>query len=443
MKVIIAGGVAAGMSAASKIKRMKPDAEVKVFEKRGFFSYGACGLPYYIGGGSGDYRTLIARSPEQIEAAGIKAFLHHRVETVDTRRNTVLVEDICAKTQFWEPYDALLIATGAEALMPPAPGIEIPGVHTLKSLEDGIFLREIAREQRIKNVVLIGGGAIGVEAAEAFRRLSKSVRLIEAGAQILPSFDSEIAAAARNELERSGVAVQLEERALSFEGRHWVEKVITDKGTYPADLVILSIGIRPATGFLAGSGIDLAPNGAVITDREMRSSRPGIYAAGDCALTYHRVLGKNVYIALGTVANKCGRIAGENICGAGHQFEGALGSAAIKIFTLEFARCGINEKEGAANNVEYKTVTVNAPDHAGYYPGAAGLTIKLLYGVPAGKILGVQLYGEKGAALRADIFAAAIHGGMKAQELGMTDLVYAPPFSTVWDAVQIACNAAK
>jgi NADPH-dependent 2,4-dienoyl-CoA reductase/sulfur reductase-like enzyme len=443
MKVVIAGGVAAGISAASKIKRIDPKADVLIFEKRGFLSYGACGIPYYIGGDSDDYRTLIARSREQIEATGIKTFLHHQIEKVDTNKNAVLVRDIPGNRQFWESYDSLMIAVGAEAVILPIPGIDIPGVHTMKTLEDGIFLREIAKDRRIQNVVIVGGGAIGVEAAEAFRRLSKSVRLIEAGNQLLPVFDTEIAAAAQKEMERSGVSVHLGEKAQSFKGAVWVKTVVTDKGSYPADLVIVNVGVRPSTGFLADSGIELAGNGAVVTNRIMGTSKSNVYAAGDCALSYHRVLEKNVYIALGTVANKCGRVAGENICGGKRQFEGVLGTAGLKVFGLEFARCGISEKEGSANKLEYKTVTVQAADHARYYPGATALTIKVVYNGSTGKLLGAQLYGEKGAALRIDVFAAAIQGGLRAWELGMTDLVYAPPFSTVWDALQIACNAAK
>ncbi len=219
--------------------------------------------------------------------------------------------------------------------------------------------------------------------------------------------------------------------------------VVTDKGSYQADLVIMAVGIKPNTQFLENTGMLMAENGAIVVDRQMRTSIPNIYSAGDCAQVYHRGMKENVYLPLGTVANKCGRIAGENILGAHESFVGALGSAGIKVCNLEFGRTGLGEADAKKLGLNYKTVIVESYDHPKYYPNATVIKIKLVYETGTKKLLGAQAAGEKGAVLRVDMFAIAIHNGMTTDELGMTDLIYAPPFAGVWDAVHIACNLAK
>lgn len=443
MKVIIIGGIAAGMSAASKISRIDPAAEVVVYEKYGFLSYGACGLPYYVGGFNDDYRRMIARTQEEFDTMGVKTHLHHEVTAVDFNAKTVRVKDLDRGQEFEDSYDKLMIAVGASSVVPPFPGRELMGVHILKTMEDGIFLKELAKQPEIRNVVIIGGGYIGIECVDAFLNLGKNVRLIEAAPRILTPFDEEMAQMATEELLSHGAVLCLDEKVKGFHGEGYVRQVETDRGVYPADLVIVAVGVRPATGFLKDSGIKMAQNGAILVDRQLRTSVPGVYAAGDCILVYNKETGQDQFLALGTVANKCGRIAGANICGAHDEFTGALGSAAIKVMDLEMGRTGVGEAEAQRMGYDYKTILVKAYDHPAYYPDPTPITIKLIYEKGTRRLLGAQACGRKGAVMRIDVFAVAIHNGMTTEELGMTDLIYAPPFAGVWDAVQIACNAAK
>ena len=443
MKVIVIGGVAAGMSAASKIARTDKSAEVVVYEKGGFLSYGACGLPYYVGNFNDDYRRMIARTQEQFTKAGIKTHLHHEVVKVDTEKKQVLVKDIKNGSFFTDSYDKLMISTGASSVVPPFPGTELMGVHVLKTLEDGIFLKEFAAMPEVRNVTIVGGGYIGVECAEAFLNIGKHVRMIEAASRILTPFDTEFSDIAAKELENHGVKLHIGEKVKGFKGSGKVSQVETDKGTYDTDLVIIAVGVRPNTAFLKDTGIRTAKNGAIIVDREMKSSVEDIYAAGDCALVYNKVMEEDSFLALGTVANKCGRIAGGNITGGHQKFVGALGSAAIKVCDIEMGRTGMGEADAKRLGVKYKTVIAEANDHPAYYPNPTPVTIKLIYEEGTRRLLGAQACGKKGAVMRIDVFAVAIHAGMSTDELGMVDLVYAPPFAGVWDAVHIASNLAK
>lgn len=443
MKVIIIGGVAAGMSAASKISRVDKSAEIVVYEKGGFLSYGACGLPYYVGNFNDDYRRMIARTQEQFAKSGIKTNLFHEVVKVDIEKKQVFVKDINSGNMFIDNYDKLMISTGAASVMPPFPGVEKMGIHLLKTLEDGIFLKEYANMPNIKNLTIVGGGYIGVECAEAFLNLGKNVRLIEAADRLLTPFDEEFSAIALEELKKHGVEVHLSEKVKGFIGNEKVSKIETDKSTYDTDLVIVAVGVRPSTSFLKDTGIRMAKNGAIIVDRELKTSVQDIYAAGDCVLVYNEAIQEDMFLALGTVANKCGRIAGENIAGGHVKFIGALGSAAIKVCDIEIGRTGLGEADAKRLGKKYKTVIVQANDHPAYYPNPTPITIKLIYEEGTRKLLGACACGQKGAVLRIDVFAVAIHAGMTTDELGMTDLVYAPPFAGVWDAIHIACNVAK
>lgn len=443
MKLLVIGGVAAGMSAASKLRRMNKDAQIVVYEKGSFLSYGACGLPYYVSGENDDYTKMIARTKEQFEQMGMEIFLQHEVVKVVPEKKQVLVKDIVNNKLFIDTYDKLMISTGTIPLIPPFPGRELSKIHVLKTLEDGIRLKQVAEEPSIQDVVIVGGGYIGIEVVEAMLRLGKRVRVIELSDRILRTFDEELTDLAEKELLEHGVQLNLGEKVEGFIGHESVEAVQTDKGTYPADLVLLSIGVKPATKFLDGSGIHLAANGAVMIDREMRTNVVDVYSAGDCAQVYHKVMEENTFIPLGTNANKCGRIAGGNIAGQHQKYVGTLGSAAIKVCNLEMGRTGLSEVEAKQLAIDYTTVFVQSADHPGYYPNQTPIWIKLICEKRTRRILGAQAIGNKGAVLRIDVFAVAIHANMTADDLGMTDLVYAPPFAGVWDAVHIACNAVK
>lgn len=443
MKVIIVGGVAAGMSAASKIKRLDKSTEVIVYEKGGFLSYGACGLPYYVGGFNDDHTKMIARTQEQFADAGIVTHLHHEVIKVVPEEKRVLVRNHDTGEVFIDTYDKLMIGTGAAAINPPIKGIEKEGVYQLKTLDDGLALKAVAEDPNVKNIVIVGGGYIGIEVVDAFLNLGKTITCVEFEDRILTAFDAEISQHAEEEIIKHGVVLKTGERVIEIKGDGKVSSVITDQGEYKADLVILSVGVRPSTEFLKETGMHLAKNGAIVVDREMRTSIPDIWAAGDCALVYSRNMEENIFLPLGTVANKCGRMAGENIMGAHNKFIGALSSAALKVCDIEMGRTGMGEADAKRLGKNYKTVIVTAYDHPAYYPGRTPITIKLIYEVGTKKIFGAQTVGIKGAVMRVNMFALAIHNNMTTDELGMTDFVYAPPFAGVWDAVHIAANAAK
>lgn len=441
MKFVVIGGNAAGMSAASRVKRRAPEWEVVVLEKTREVSYGACGLPYYVAGLNDDIDLIRIRSVETFEKSGVQVRLGCDVQSVDYEKKQVSYLDpqgmVCQ-----EPYDKLLIATGASPKVPPIPGIRKKGIYPLKTLEDAQRLKD-AIVGKPQNVVIVGGGYIGLELAEAcLLRHVPNIRIIEALDRILNVFDPEFSQAAREELESHGVSVHTGERVVSFEGEERVSRIVTDKGSYDADLVILSIGISPNTRFL-GDAVEKLPNGAIVTNPAMETSVPDVYAAGDCATVWHKLLERPMMIALGTNANKQGRLAGDSVLGKPVEFKRALGTSMLRCMGMEFAKTGLGQTESEANGIPYKTATVQARSHARYYPDPKPLTVKLCYRPEDHVLLGAQVMGAQDAAWRIDVFACAIDQGMTTQELGFLDLGYAPPFASVWDAVAIAANASK
>lgn len=443
MKVIVIGGDAAGMSAASKLKRTKKDSEITVYEKGRYLSYAACGLPYYVNYPEMTADSLIQRTKPQFEAAGIMPLLYHEVFKVLPAEKKVMVRNLQTGEEFEDSYDKLMIATGARPILPSAPGVDMEGVSILRTVDDAVALRNRVLGGEVKQVAIIGGGYIGVEAAETMSSAGLQVRVIQRPNVLVKNFDPEISEFARKELERLGVQLNFLESLKAVEGEGRAQRVVTDKGSYPADLVLLASGVAPATDFLKDSGIVLGEKGAVKVDREMRTNFPDIYAAGDCAEVYHMVKEQNAYIALATNANKCGRIAGENLAGGHVAFAGTLGSAAVKVGEIELGRTGLSESEAKSMGFDYATVMVKAYDIPHYYPGASPVWFKMIYEKNTKRILGAQGAGRKGTVLRIDVFASAIANRMTAGELGMLDLCYAPPFAAVWDAIHVTANAAK
>lgn len=443
MKAIIIGGVAAGMSAASKLRRENPSAEITVYERGSFLSYGACGLPYFIGGWNHDPAKMIARTQQQYQDMNIRTYLRHEVMAVDPRAKSVRVKDHDSGREFTDQYDILMIAVGCDSVSPKIPGADLPSVFYIKSMEDGLLFEKIAKLEDVRQAAVIGGGYIGVEMAEALRRLGKEVTLIEGSARILSPFEPEFSKLAQAELERNGVAVKTGVQVEAIQEMETHRIVRTGDGFFQCDIVVMAVGVVPSTGFLRNTGLAMARNGALLTDRQMRTSLPDIFAAGDCAVVYHRIAQEDYFLPLGTVANKCGRIAGNNMNGKHEEFVGALGSAAIKIFELEMGRTGMSEADARRKGIDVCTRTVTANDHPSYYPDPTQLTIQLVYERKSRRLLGACIAGARNAVLRLNIFAVAIHAGMTTEELGMVDLAYAPPFAGVWDAVHIAANAAK
>ena len=448
MKAVIIGGVAAGLSAASKLKRVMPNAEIIVYEKGHAISYGACGLPYYMSGVNPDISKLFIRSKEKFEEQGIFVETGQEVVQVLPHEKLVMVKDTSTGRIKRESYDKLLVASGAAAIRPGVPGIELAGVYTLKNMQDAIALK--LEMEKAKNIVVVGGGFIGIEAAETLREAGKEVRLIEAAPHILAPFDKEIRDILETRMIEAGIKLHRNERleelipntGIGMDTSR-VGGVRTSGGEYTADIVILALGIRPETGFLAGTGIRRAKNGAIEVDRKMQTSLPDVYAAGDCASIYNRITGKSTYQPLGTTANKCGRLAGENMAGGNREFSGCVGSMAILVSGMEAGRTGLNEQEARELFGEVSLSFVKTGDRPGYYPGRTDIWIKLICEKKTGRILGGQSVGEKGAVLRVNTIALAVTNGFTAEELGMTDFCYAPPFSEVWDALNIAGNAVK
>ena len=441
MKFLVIGGNAAGMSAASRIKRRMHEAEVIVLEKTHEVSYGACGLPFFIAGLNDNIDLIRIRKPGHFLDAGIDLRLGCCVTSVDYHAKTVSYRTESGECMC-EGFDRLLIASGASPKVPPFPGVDLPGIFTLKTMDQAEAIRE-ELEKKPKSVVIVGGGYIGLELAEAFiMQKVPGIRLIEAMDRIFNVLDPEFSQAAKEELEGRGVHVCVGEKVQSFTGEGHVSSVITDKGEYDADLVILSIGIAPNTQF-AGDCIEKLRNGAIVTDSAMRTSVQDVYAAGDCSTVWNKLLDKPVYYGLATHANKQGRLAGDSMMGKPVDFRRALGTSMVRVAGLEFAKTGLSEHECAQNGIPCKTNTVQTRSHAIYYPNPKTLTIKLCYHPDTHVLLGAQIMGEKEAALRIDVFAVAIDQGMTTEELGFVDLGYAPPFSSVWDAVQIASNASK
>ena len=440
MKFLVIGANAAGMSAASRVKRRQPESEVVVLEQSFEVSYGACGLPFYIAGLNDNLDLVRIRSASDFEKNGIVMRLGHTAERIDFTQKTVSGRDAKGGA-FDERYDQLLIASGASVRRLGVPGEGLNNIFTLKTPQDAQAIRA-AVSRRHASVVIIGGGAIGLELAEAcLLQKVKSLRIIEAANQLLPGFDGEFALAARDELAKHGVHVHLGERVTAFSGGDAVSSVATDRGEYEADAVIVSIGVVPNTAF--AEGLKKLPNGAIAADGEMKTSQPDVFAAGDCASVWHMLLQKPVYLPLGTYANKQGRLAGDSVCGKPAAYTRALGSVMLRCMGLEFAKTGITEAEAKAAGIDAKSVTVRANSHPHYYPNACEIVIKLCCRADNRVLLGAQMMGERETALRIDPIAIAIDRGMTAEELGFADFGYAPPFAGVWDAVAVAANAVK
>lgn len=445
-KIVIIGGVAAGMSAAAKAKRINPDLEIVVYEKTDIVSWGACGLPYYVGDFYQDPNIMIAREPEQFAKDGIIVRSLHEVVGIDIDKKEVTVLNKKTGEKFCDDYDEVIVTTGASAIKPNLKNIDVENIFTLKDFRDGIELKEAMMKSENERVVIIGAGYIGLEAAEASRHLNKKVKVIQLSSRVLPgSFDKEITDLMEEELRNTEhLDLHLEESVEEFLAKDGkVVGVRTNKGEYPADIVIIAIGVKPNTEFLRDKGFDTLRNGALIIDGRGRTNVEGVYAAGDCASVYHKVRKDNVYIPLATTSNKIGRVVGEHLAGVETEFSGTLGSAAIKVMNLEAGRTGITEEEAKELNIPYGSVFIEDLNQAGYYPGQEELFAKLVYHRETREILGGQLIGKKGAVLRVDVLAAAIDKHMTIDELGMLDLCYAPPFALTWDTLNTLGNVAK
>ncbi len=444
MRVIIVGAVAAGMSAAAKLKRMQPEYEVVVYEKTDVVSFGACGLPYFVGGFFDKPSDMIARSPEKFRETGIDLNIFHEVINVDITNKKVIVKNIETGVEFEDSYDKLMIATGASSIIPPIKNVKLENVSTLKSMADGIKVKELLNKEENKNIVIIGAGFIGLEAVEAAKQLGKNVTVFQATDRILEQvFDREITDILEEEITKHDVDLRLEELVSELVGETKVEKVITNKGEVDADVVIIATGVRPTTAFLKDSGIEMLPNGAIIVDEFGRTSIEDIYAAGDCATIKNIVSGKDTYVPLATGANKLGRIVGENLAGANNAFQGSLGSSCLKVMSMEAGSTGLTEGQAQKLGLDFKVKFISDFNQTNYYPGRDKIYVKLVYDAKTKVILGGQVAGFKDSVQRTNVIATAIFGKLTTEQLGMLDLCYAPPFARTWDVLNVAGNVCK
>ena len=442
-KLVVIGGDAAGMTAASNIRREQPEREIVVFERGNHTSYAACGMPYYIGGQVESEEHLIVRKPEVFrQKQNIDVRIRHEVVEIDQKDQRVKVRNIDEGKEFWEPWDDLLIATGASPIVPEMENIDANGIFALSTLQSGIDVFNFIEKKKPAKALVVGGGYIGIEMAEAFLGRSIDVTLIDMAPQLMTTLDKDMAALILKYLKEKQVKVLLEEKLVKFEKNAdgSVKSVITDKQTIPSDIVILGMGVKPNSEIASRAGIKLGANNAIQVNKRLETSASHVWAAGDCAESYHLLAQKQVHIALGTVASKHGLVAGINISGGSAEFPGVLGTAITKFNEMEVSRTGLSEKEAIDLKIDYKAEKITSDNPAGYYPGSEKITVKLVFNKQSKRILGGQIVGFRGAAKRIDTIVTAITAGLTLQQLMDLDLAYAPPFSTAWDPVQLAAR---
>jgi NADPH-dependent 2,4-dienoyl-CoA reductase/sulfur reductase-like enzyme len=446
-RLVVIGGDAAGMSAASQARRLRgpDDLEILAFERGHFTSYAACGIPYWIAGQIEERDELVARRPEVFrEKQHIDVRTRHEVVGIDTDARTVTVRDLDAGEEEQHGYDQLLVATGATPIRPPVPGMDADGVFGVQTLDHGQQVLDALADRDPKRAVVVGAGYIGIEMAEAMKLRGLEVHVVEMAPQPMSTMDAELGAKIADAMRGMGITLHLDTAVQGVETGDdgWVGAVATADGTIDADLVVLGTGTRPFSDLARDAGIPTGPSRGIVTDRRQRTPVDGVWAAGDCAETFHRVSQQPVSLALGTIANKQGRIAGLNLGGSYGAFPGVLGTAVTKVCEVEIARTGLGERAAQEAGFEVVTASIDATTRAHYYPDAKPITIKVIAERGTGKLLGAQIVGQEGAAKRIDVFATALWNGMTVDDLLNVDLSYAPPFSPVWDPVLIAARKA-
>jgi NADPH-dependent 2,4-dienoyl-CoA reductase/sulfur reductase-like enzyme len=445
-RLIVIGGDAAGMSAASQARRRRAagDLEIIAFERGDYTSYSACGIPYFVADTVTELDKLIARAPEVFRAKQqIDVRIRTEVTAIDLDKRTVTARG-AEGDETVEGFDLLMVATGGSPLRPSLPGIDSTGIFGVQTLNDGVMVREMVEVEKPKHAVVVGGGYIGLEMAEAFVARGMTVALVEAGPQPMKTIDPDMGELIGDAMRKMGIEVLTSERVASFianDAGH-VTGVVTDKRELHADIVVLGLGTRPNVALAKDAGLDIGPSGGIVVDQQMRTPTEGVWSAGDCAEKFHRVSRKPIAIALGTHANKEGRVAGINIGGGYATFPGVVGTAVSKVCDVEVARTGLTEKEAETAGFGFLTATVDSTTRAGYFPGAAPIKTKLIVEQRSGRLLGAQIVGKEGAAKRIDALATALWNEMTVDHMLNMDLSYAPPFAPVWDPVLIAARKA-
>jgi NADPH-dependent 2,4-dienoyl-CoA reductase/sulfur reductase-like enzyme len=446
-RIVVVGGDATGMSAANTaLRHASGEVEVTVLEKGHYTSYSACGIPYWIAGTVSDGDDLVARSPEQHREAGIDLRMRTEATAIDLDKQVVSFRAVDGDGEDGElEYDDLVIATGARPVRPPLDGIDADGIFGVQSLEDGEAIIKDLADSGHRRAVVVGAGYIGVEMAEAMVLRDLEVTVLDHAPEPFTQVDPDMGAIVREAMEGMGMTVRTGVTVEGFDvgddGR--VTAVRTDQDTHPADIVVLGLGVRPNVDLAQEAGLTVGASGGIVTDVAMRCvGHDNVWAGGDCVQVHHRISHQGVAIALGTHANKHGRIIGTNLAGGYGAFPGVLGTAISKVCSLEIGRTGLGEAEAAAAGYGYVTSTIESTNVAGYFPGAERMTVKVIAEKRTGKLLGAQIVGRAESAKRIDVFATAIWHHMAVEEMTFMDLSYAPPFSPVWDAVLVAARKA-
>ncbi|MEJ2889974.1 FAD-dependent oxidoreductase [Actinomycetospora aeridis] len=444
-RIVVIGGDATGMSAASTALRHAGDGELEVIvlERGHYTSYSACGIPYWISGHVGDRDELIARSPEEHREAGIDVRMRTEATAIDLEKRSVSVRGIDDGDAYELGFDELVIATGAVPTVPPLEGSDAQGIFGVQSLEQGEeIVKDLADGDR-RRAVVVGAGYIGVEMAEAMVVRGIETTIVDQAPEPFTQVDPDMGALIREAMEGMGITVLTGAGVDGFDvgedGR--VRAVRAGDTVLPADIVIIGLGVKPNVALAEDAGLTIGASGGIVTDVRMQAA-PGVWAGGDCVEVHHRLSGKGVHIALGTHANKHGRIIGTNIAGGYGAFPGVIGTAISKVCDLEIGRTGLTESEAQAAGFGYVSTSVESTTTAGYWPGAETMTVKVLAEQRTGRLLGAQIVGRPGSGKRIDVFATAIWNAMTVEEMTFMDLSYAPPFSPVWDAVLVAARKA-
>ncbi|MGI5978098.1 MAG: FAD-dependent oxidoreductase [Oscillospiraceae bacterium] len=443
-KIVIVGGVAGGASCAARLRRLDKDAEIVLFERGPYISYANCGLPYHVGGVIKSRDALLLQTPQAMKAKfNIDVFVKTEVTAIDRAAKTVTVRDLSTGEERTESYDTLVLSTGSSPVRPPIPGIDSPRVQTLWTVPDAERIRALVTEQGVKTAAVIGGGFIGLEMAENLHAAGVSVALVEATDQVMTPLDFELAQLLHENLAQNGIELHLGDAVSAFSDDGSVVTISLKSGsTVKAELVILSIGVRPNSELAKAAGLELNARGGIVTDAQLHTSDPDIYAVGDAIEVEDLVFHDRTMIALAGPANKQGRIAANNIAGASETYDGSQGTSVAKVFDLTAASTGANEKalqkRGMVKDKDYKTITIMQNSHAGYYPGAVPMTIKLLFSPDGKTIFGAQIVGQDGVDKRIDTIAVAQRLGAGVEALKKLELAYAPPYSSAKDPVNMA-----
>lgn len=441
MNILVIGGVAAGTKTAAKLKRENRDYNVTIITMGKDISYAGCGLPYYVGGVIENKESLIINTPENFEKlTQVKVITNTEVLKINRDNKTVITKNTVTSEEKEFKYDKLVIATGADPIKPKLDGINLKGVYYVRTPEDAIKLRSIIENEKIKRVVVVGGGFIGLEIAENLLENNIKTTVIDANENIPPGFDKEVSLYLQEKLIDNGIMILTNEKVVSIIGDEKVSKVKTNKRAIKADLVIMSVGIKPNTKIAEECGLNLEDNKTISVDYNMQTSDENIFAVGDCASVKNIITNKSTWSPMGSSANKEGRCVARTIAGKESKFNGVLGTSIVKLLDISAARTGLTEKDAISLGYNTESVIVPLDDKAHYYPGSGLLFIKLIADIDSEKILGAQVFGKGSVDKQIDTVATAIHFGGKLSDLQDLDLAYAPPFSTAISPLGHAAN---